>query len=648
MTRAITLALCLVLMSATAHAERISVQADTMQKQGSTYELTGNVRIKRAERTVSADRAVYDESTGVVQAEGGVILNGPGFEVEAASGRMDMNANTGVLYNSTMKLIDESGAEGFHITSSEALIMDKGHYVLRDAAATTCTGIPAAWCIKGHDIDVIVGERIEAWHTTFRVRDVPVFYVPYVWAPIVQERRSGLLPPTIGYRSETGMYYEQPYFWAISENRDATFSLIYHTRRAFAQQIEYRYVEGPRTAGSFDVLHLRDSELSMDYQRFRLAHVQSSEDYTFKMSGDYITYRDFFRRYEDTTAKSSVRFLESSASLHHAFAGGSRLYAVARYIEDLRDDAAQQDVVQRAPEIGFYMAPSEAGPFTIGGRATAVSFYREEGDEAERVSAEMSAAHSMGAVPNLSQKASAEGYRYWIEGPGASGEPTESSAVYEYQARAGLSARKYLTSRVLHKFEPSITYAITEVRGDIPERFDEAESISDASTVTVELMNRLSDSGGEFMKARLLQPLDLKRDTQRYDPLQLDVSYSGLSNSGVYFATKLSYDHYVRNLSSANSTISWFISPLGMSATQNYDRASIVETYGLALTLTQGAAWEHGASLTYDRADERGIEEVSLGTLYKAQCWQTKLSAIAKEDDEYSFEIKLGLVGLGQ
>ena len=648
MKRTASLVLFLVLMATAAHAERISVQADTMQKQGSTYDLKGNVQIRRAERSVMADHAVYDESTGVVQAEGGVILNGPGFEVEATGGRMDMNASTGVLYNSTMRLLDDTGAEGFHIKSSEALIMDSTHYVLRDAEATTCTGIPAAWCIKGQDIDVLVGERIEAWHTTFRVRDVPVFYVPYIWAPIIKERRSGLLPPTIGYRSESGVYYEQPYFWAIADNRDATFSLIYHTRRAFAQQIEYRYVEGPRTAGSFDVMHLRDSTRSIDYQRFRLAHVQTSDSYSLRASGDHITYRDYFRRYEDHTAASSVRFLESSATLHHTFDGGSRAYAVGRYIEDLKDDAAQKSVVQRAPELGLYIAPTSAGPLVMGGRVNAVNFYRETGVTSERAGAELNVAHSIGVGPNLTQKASATGYRYWLYGPGTGADPRESAAAYRYEARAGLMARKYLSTLVLHKVEPSVTYSVTEVHGEIPDHFDEAESVADASRVTLELMNRLSDASGEFMKARLLQPIDLKRDSDRLDPFQVDITYSGMRHAGVYFATQFTIDNYEHNLSTAYTTISWAARPLTLIATQNYDRASMVETYGLSALISQGAAWEHEATVTYDGKDERGIEEASLGTRYKAQCWDTKLTVIAKADDEYSVEIKLGLLGLGQ
>ena len=51
---------------------------------------------------------------------------------------------------------------------------------------------------------------------------VPILAAPSLSFPLSDERKSGLLPPTIGLDNVNGIELTLPYYWNIAPNRDAT------------------------------------------------------------------------------------------------------------------------------------------------------------------------------------------------------------------------------------------------------------------------------------------------------------------------------------------------------------------------------------------------------------------------------------------
>ena len=93
-------------------------------------------------------------------------------------------------------------------------------------------------------------------NAALRVRETPFFFIPYFIFPAKNQRQTGFLPPGLGYSSRNGAEIEVPFFWAISDQADATFYERFMSERGFMQGLEARYVAEEDSKGIFlfDVL----------------------------------------------------------------------------------------------------------------------------------------------------------------------------------------------------------------------------------------------------------------------------------------------------------------------------------------------------------------------------------------------------------
>lgn len=636
------------------------VQADSMDASGGLYTLKGSVTIERDGMSFTSDSAVFDEKTGMVNATGNIHISSKNFEATADGANLNVQSSVGTLFNSVLLV----GEEGYRISSQDIRLEGDDRFILKKATVTTCDDLPPSWCIKGRDIDVLVGERIKVRHATFRLKGIPIFYTPYLWAPIVTERRTGLLTPEFGYRSSTGTYIRQPFYWAISANRDATLTLDYHTDRAFGQALEYRYVEGPRTAGQLNLRHLRDSIMELDYYETSVVHDQRSGNFSAGLDANTVNHTDYYSRWEDTLTASASRYLDSRAEIWHDFGNVARLYVDGLYKVDLKNGVDNGTVLRRAAEAGVYFAPRTLGAgFALYGVAEAANFQRPEGYGGQRSRARAELMHSMGSALRLSQVLWYESTAYSLSNiagmPGV--EDSISTGYAGYSARAAFTAQRYFNLRggtIRHSVEPSLNYRYVHRSGDVPLFFDELELRDDSSVASLDIMNRLRSSRGEFLTLRLSQPVDIKDGREDALPLELDLSVrkrgdagssaNGVTNreSSIGLSASASYNHVRDSLDSAYTGITASVASLDISAGQTFDYLDDVETYVMDAGYALSSRWSVGAGMRYDQKDDEGFEEKSASLGYLSQCWALKIVYIERPED-YSVSVRASLLGLG-
>ncbi len=108
------------------------------------------------------------------------------------------------------------------------------------------------WRLAASEIDVTIDGYGSMKHGRFLARDIPLFYVPYLFFPAKTTRQSGFLFPFFSYSSDkNGLDVELPFFWAISESADATFYQRYMEKRGFKEGVEFRYFLSPASFGTF-------------------------------------------------------------------------------------------------------------------------------------------------------------------------------------------------------------------------------------------------------------------------------------------------------------------------------------------------------------------------------------------------------------
>ena len=86
------------------------------------------------------------------------------------------------------------------------------------------------------------GKTVEYRDTWLEVFGFPVAYTPYLRHPDPTVRRqSGFLAPSFGNSSDLGFMVRTPYYWAIDEQSDATFTPILTTSGGIGSSASYRH-----------------------------------------------------------------------------------------------------------------------------------------------------------------------------------------------------------------------------------------------------------------------------------------------------------------------------------------------------------------------------------------------------------------------
>ena len=114
---------------------------------------------------------------------------------------------------------------------------------LKDGTYTTCEPDSNAWQLKGNNITLNPATGFgTATNVTLRVKDIPVFYTPYIYFPIDDRRQSGFLPPSFSSSTDTGFMLVTPYYFNLAPNYDATLYPRYMTKRGLLMEGEFRYL----------------------------------------------------------------------------------------------------------------------------------------------------------------------------------------------------------------------------------------------------------------------------------------------------------------------------------------------------------------------------------------------------------------------
>jgi LPS-assembly protein len=155
-----------------------------------------------------------------------------------------------------------------HGEASRADFLDENHTVVHDASYTTCRRLPGPswmpdWVLRAATISLDNDEEVGVAEGAYLYfKGVPILPVPAISFPLTERRKSGLLPPTIGYDNLGGTTLAQPYYWNIAPDRDAVITPTLMTARGVDMGLTFRYLEpgynGRMVANSMPGDKLRD------------------------------------------------------------------------------------------------------------------------------------------------------------------------------------------------------------------------------------------------------------------------------------------------------------------------------------------------------------------------------------------------------
>ncbi|MCK0512112.1 LPS-assembly protein LptD [Aromatoleum buckelii] len=211
----------------------------------------GNAELRRDGILLSADRLTYNELTDEARAEGNVLLAQGTDRVEGPRANLKIAEQVGEFeapeYRFSRRSDPAPGEPVREISGSgHADVMHfegENHYRLENATWSTCQADDPDWYIKARDLELDYDREVGVVRGGSVIfQDVPIFWWPWAEFPLVAQRQSGFLSPTVGVSNKAGVDISVPYYWNLAPNYDATFAPRFMGRRGVQLGGEFRYL----------------------------------------------------------------------------------------------------------------------------------------------------------------------------------------------------------------------------------------------------------------------------------------------------------------------------------------------------------------------------------------------------------------------
>lgn len=212
---------------------QVMLEADELidDQAAGTITAQGDVQVRYQGRTMRADQLVYNLNTGSIHASGDVQI---ALEDGSITYADEVEADEGLNVAVASELRARLGNEGT-LAARAALRHGEGESELRNVIYTSCpvceTGDqPPTWSLRARRaIQDQQTRTISYQGAVFELAGVPVLYLPYFAHPDPSAgRTSGFLAPDLGRNRRLGVFYAQPYYWAMSPYDDLTVTLQAH------------------------------------------------------------------------------------------------------------------------------------------------------------------------------------------------------------------------------------------------------------------------------------------------------------------------------------------------------------------------------------------------------------------------------------
>jgi LPS-assembly protein len=224
----------------------VTFTADSVEydRENALVTAVGHVEAWQNDHVLRADHVTFDRNTGVAAAKGNVVLLEPDGQVLFADyAEMTQDMKNGVLRDMRAILAENGRLAANGARRTEGLLNEMSRVVY--STCNLCANDPTKpplWQLRALSaVQDLEHKKIEYQDAVMEMYGFPVAYMPYFWHvdPSVK-RGSGLLIPSFGISSHVGTFFAQPYYWAIDDQSDATFTPMMTTRGGPELDVEYR------------------------------------------------------------------------------------------------------------------------------------------------------------------------------------------------------------------------------------------------------------------------------------------------------------------------------------------------------------------------------------------------------------------------
>ena len=307
----ILLALCIFARAEDAPPGKVQVEARTLKGD----EASGVLRAEGAVQacfdgyTLHTEILEYNRTDDLLYVPQMFELQSPKHQLSGGSFEYHPKAQTGEVRDFDI-FISEDGMRA----RGETLHLQQGEYSATAVEMSSCKPDARDWFLQAGNIqqkeDMILAQDV--W---FRVRDIPMFYLPQINIYTSDKKHSGFLFPQGEYSGTEGIKIGLPYYVFWKENADATLHPQWFSKHGLLLGGEARYLSS-KYSGTAEVSWTPFEAKQRGRQKF--SHLWQDSHWQFSAAADNVSDDAYFTDFSSDSDLLALRNLSRRAELSYS------------------------------------------------------------------------------------------------------------------------------------------------------------------------------------------------------------------------------------------------------------------------------------------------------------------------------------------
>ena len=228
----------------------------------SIIEALGSVEVKFKEVVIFADKLILDSKTNIVTAEGNVKMKGADYNALSSSVTYSIDDDN-ASYNNFKTTVYPENIKGPLFLSADYIDDNKADMVGEEGTVTTCNYKDPHYFTAAQKIEYYPNDRIIGHNVTFYVKDIPVFWSPYMIYDLKQKRRRNW---SFGHNEVEGNFIKTS--WGYP---DGQIFLDEMEKKSFGQGFTYEYKK-ENYNGDIYVYHIEEADTHLSDYVIKFEH----------------------------------------------------------------------------------------------------------------------------------------------------------------------------------------------------------------------------------------------------------------------------------------------------------------------------------------------------------------------------------------
>jgi len=220
----------------------------------------GNVDARIGTYRIQADKITVYEANNRVVAEGSVVFDQADQQrITGSRAEWNYRTKTGYFVDSTGFTNQTQDGTRIYFTADRVEKISLDTIIATNVQVTACDEDVPKWSFHASKAKIKTGDRVRVYSPKLRLKNIPVFYLPYASVSIKRrDRASGFLTPTFGGSGAKGVRLSTAYYQTLGRSADFTFRNDIYTQRGLGVGGDLRTRANSRSYLNFGFYAVKD------------------------------------------------------------------------------------------------------------------------------------------------------------------------------------------------------------------------------------------------------------------------------------------------------------------------------------------------------------------------------------------------------